>query len=386
MRSRTRWWPSPGSMAGSCGASTARACARSTRPTSSARSIPACSRIKAAFDPHDQLNPGKIATPADGSLLRIDEVPTRGGRERAIPPGIRESYDNALHCNGNGACYDFDLDAAMCPSWKGTRERRHSPKGRASLMREWLRLMVAEGADPVAEAASFAPRRAWRTLASPDRQHDRQAPRRLRLLARGQGDDGRLPRLQGVRRPVPDQGRRAGLPGEVPRALSRPLSAPGEGRPGRRDRASPARWRRGCRPSTTSWSAPRRANSSTDGWGWWPCPSYRACASIASLPAAGSGPRRRRPWLPCPRRSGRAALSWCRTPSPAISSRGSCSTCSISSRGWASGPGWRRSDPTASPSTCMAFSAASSAWRRATPPCSAPLRPRACRWSVSTRR
>ena len=125
---------------------------------------PCLQQIKAAFDPHDQLNPGKIAAPADGSLLRIDEVPTRGGRERAIPPGIRESYDNALHCNGNGACYDFDLDAAMCPSWKGTRERRHSPKGRASLMREWLRLMVAEGVDPVAEAAALRATSSWRTL------------------------------------------------------------------------------------------------------------------------------------------------------------------------------------------------------------------------------
>ena len=44
------------------------------------------------------------------------------------------------------------------------RERRHSPKGRASLMREWLRLMVAEGVDPVAEAAALRATAAWRTL------------------------------------------------------------------------------------------------------------------------------------------------------------------------------------------------------------------------------
>jgi FAD/FMN-containing dehydrogenase/Fe-S oxidoreductase len=125
---------------------------------------PCLQQIKAAFDPHDQLNPGKIAAPADGSLLRIDEVPTRGARERTIPVGVRESYDNALHCNGNGACYDFDLDAAMCPSWKGMRERRHSPKGRASVLREWLRLMVTEGADPVEEAARLRATPAWRTL------------------------------------------------------------------------------------------------------------------------------------------------------------------------------------------------------------------------------
>lgn len=125
---------------------------------------PCLQRIKAAFDPHDQLNPGKIAAPADDGLLRIDAVPTRGARERVIPPEIRESYDNALHCNGNGACYDVELDAAMCPSWKGMRERRHSPKGRASLIREWLRLMVAEGADPAAEAARLRATPGWRTF------------------------------------------------------------------------------------------------------------------------------------------------------------------------------------------------------------------------------
>ena len=111
------------------GASMARACAPSTRLPSSARSIPACSRSRPPSTPRPAQSRQDRGT-GRGRLLRIDEVPTRGGRERVIPPGVRESYDNALHCNGNGACYDFDLDAAMCPSWKGTRERRHSPKGR----------------------------------------------------------------------------------------------------------------------------------------------------------------------------------------------------------------------------------------------------------------
>ena len=93
---------------------------------------PCLQQIKAAFDPRNQLNPGKIAAPADGALLRIDGVPTRGARDRTIPAAVREGYDNAPHCNGNGACYNWDPDDAMCPSWKGTRERRHSPKGRAS--------------------------------------------------------------------------------------------------------------------------------------------------------------------------------------------------------------------------------------------------------------
>ncbi len=57
-----------------------------------------------------------------------------------------------MHCNGNGACYNYDPNDAMCPSWKGTRERIHSPKGRASLVREWLRLLAERGVD----AAGYA--------------------------------------------------------------------------------------------------------------------------------------------------------------------------------------------------------------------------------------
>src|SRR5690606_14441561 len=38
---------------------------------------------------------------------------------------------------------------AMCPSWKGTRNRVYSPKGRASLVREWLKQLTDQGCDPV---------------------------------------------------------------------------------------------------------------------------------------------------------------------------------------------------------------------------------------------
>lgn len=111
---------------------------------------PVLQQLKAAFDPYNQLNPGKIATPAtapDAALLKVDGVPLRGEADRTIDERVWQSFGTAMHCNGNGACYNFDPDDAMCPSWKGTRERRHSPKGRASLMREWLRLQGAAGVD-----------------------------------------------------------------------------------------------------------------------------------------------------------------------------------------------------------------------------------------------
>jgi Fe-S oxidoreductase len=114
---------------------------------------PCLQRIKAAFDPRNQLNPGKICTPAGSGaeLLKIDGVVTRGRLDRTIPAPVRGEYGAAMHCNGNAACFNFDPNDAMCPSWKGTRERIHSPKGRASLFREWLRLMAERGVDPVAE-------------------------------------------------------------------------------------------------------------------------------------------------------------------------------------------------------------------------------------------
>ncbi|MGG1947791.1 FAD-binding and (Fe-S)-binding domain-containing protein [Trinickia sp. NRRL B-1857] len=110
---------------------------------------PALQALKAAFDPHGQLNPGKIATPAgsSASLLRIDKVPMRGDADRRIDERVWQANGDAVHCNGNGACYNFDPDDAMCPSWKATRQRVHSPKGRATLMREWLRLQGEAGTD-----------------------------------------------------------------------------------------------------------------------------------------------------------------------------------------------------------------------------------------------
>ncbi|MCJ2070822.1 FAD-binding oxidoreductase [Methylobacterium sp. J-030] len=125
---------------------------------------PVLQAVKAAFDPRNQFNPGKIAAPAGAALLTVDGVPTKGQRDRAIPEPVRVGYDEALHCNGNGACFTWDPDEAMCPSWKGTRERRHSPKGRAQLMREWLRRLAVEGHDPLAEAQRLRTRPGWLTF------------------------------------------------------------------------------------------------------------------------------------------------------------------------------------------------------------------------------
>lgn len=116
---------------------------------------PSLQEIKQAFDPENRLNPGKIAAPQNERLLKIDDVPFRGETDRAIGNDIRAAFDNAPYCNGNGACFDFEEKSPMCPSYKATGDRRFSPKGRAALMREWLRLLVEAGIDPRKEATEL---------------------------------------------------------------------------------------------------------------------------------------------------------------------------------------------------------------------------------------
>ena len=113
-------------------------------------------RIKRAFDPDNLLNPGKLASPDRGALDRIDAVPTRGSFDRAIDEEARRGFGRAVSCNGNAACHSWDAFDAMCPSYHATRDRVQSPKGRATLLRAWMRLRseAARGRDVAAELAA----------------------------------------------------------------------------------------------------------------------------------------------------------------------------------------------------------------------------------------
>ncbi|NNC23197.1 FAD-binding oxidoreductase [Salinisphaera sp. USBA-960] len=103
----------------------------------------ALAHIKRAFDPNSQLNPGKIVALDDARVpLASMDAPTRGTFDRQIPATERTTYKPALDCNGNGACFDYDTNHVMCPSYRATHDRLHSPKGRAGAMREWLRQLA----------------------------------------------------------------------------------------------------------------------------------------------------------------------------------------------------------------------------------------------------
>ena len=103
---------------------------------------PLLREIKTVFDPQNIFNPGKLATPEadDFGVTAIDKVPFRGQFDSQVLDKQADDYKTAMLCNGNAACFSWDVSEAMCPSYKATGDKRQSPKGRASMLREWLRL------------------------------------------------------------------------------------------------------------------------------------------------------------------------------------------------------------------------------------------------------
>lgn len=115
-------------------------------------------KIKACFDPHNQMNPGKICTPIASSdqLVKVAD-PKRGHLDNTIPIQFKQAFEPAMSCNGNGLCFNYDTASPMCPSSKVTQDRRHSPKGRAGMIREWLRLLAKQKVDVTTlEAEAFS--------------------------------------------------------------------------------------------------------------------------------------------------------------------------------------------------------------------------------------
>ncbi|MCK6265096.1 FAD-binding oxidoreductase [Vibrio sp. ZSDE26] len=105
-------------------------------------------RVKKACDPLNRMNPGKVCTPLDSNaeLVKVSDT-KRGYFDRQIDVQVRDSFKQAMECNGNGLCFNYDTSSPMCPSAKVTSDRRHSPKGRAGLVREWLRQLTEQGID-----------------------------------------------------------------------------------------------------------------------------------------------------------------------------------------------------------------------------------------------
>ncbi|HET9893879.1 MAG TPA: FAD-linked oxidase C-terminal domain-containing protein [Streptosporangiaceae bacterium] len=102
--------------------------------------------FKAAFDPGNKMNPGKVVEP-----YRLDENLTLRGwfpREPrtffSYPADGGKFSAAASRCVGVGKCRG-DEGGVMCPSYRVTREEEHATRGRARLLMEMVRGEVVTG-------------------------------------------------------------------------------------------------------------------------------------------------------------------------------------------------------------------------------------------------
>lgn len=95
-------------------------------------------KIKTVFDPFNKLNPGKVAIPSASTDELVSITPIgKSIQAMGIAPAWKDYVQDALNCNGNGACHAWDNSNLMCPSYKATYKRSFSPKGRSDLFRDW---------------------------------------------------------------------------------------------------------------------------------------------------------------------------------------------------------------------------------------------------------
>lgn len=98
-------------------------------------------RIKASFDPHQILNPGKITDTAPmDKFLRYDP-----GRKEPEVVTLMDFSDTmgllraAENCNGSGDCRKpVEAGGTMCPSYRATTNEKDTTRARANALREFL--------------------------------------------------------------------------------------------------------------------------------------------------------------------------------------------------------------------------------------------------------
>ncbi|HEY7396906.1 MAG TPA: FAD-linked oxidase C-terminal domain-containing protein [Gaiellaceae bacterium] len=105
--------------------------------------VQAFREFKAIWDPDGRLNPGKVSDPyPTDSFLRFDPSyrPRRVQTHFHFPDDRGDFIAATERCFGVGACREITAgDGVMCPSYRATREEKHSTRGRARLLNEMLR-------------------------------------------------------------------------------------------------------------------------------------------------------------------------------------------------------------------------------------------------------
>jgi len=104
------------------------------------RIVAAFGELKDLFDPDNRMNPGKIVRP-----YRLDENLRQGAGYRPWEPATTFAFAEVGHrfsqaaarCVGVGKCRGHE-GGVMCPSYRVTREEKHSTRGRARLLFEMV--------------------------------------------------------------------------------------------------------------------------------------------------------------------------------------------------------------------------------------------------------
>jgi len=102
--------------------------------------VDAFGEFKRIWDPRERLNPGRVVDPlpVTSGLRREMNTPREEAATAFAYPRDGGSFLRATErCIGIGACRR-EATGLMCPSYKVTRDEKHSTRGRARLLREML--------------------------------------------------------------------------------------------------------------------------------------------------------------------------------------------------------------------------------------------------------
>jgi FAD/FMN-containing dehydrogenase/Fe-S oxidoreductase len=102
--------------------------------------VRAFGEMKAAFDPQNRMNPGKVVSPyrLDENLMLRGWFPRRPRSYFQFPNDDGSFASAASRCVGVGKCRG-DEGGVMCPSYRVTHEEEHATRGRARLLMEMVR-------------------------------------------------------------------------------------------------------------------------------------------------------------------------------------------------------------------------------------------------------